>query len=804
MKARRAIAALAALLMPIGDASARVPPPTTEEIATLVSHGGLRSYPQEPLATWEQDLRRALPGMSLRRAADTLAARYGISSTNMRTLVRLWVTAQARGYNSDRNSAAGTELRRQLLAFLRSAPRTALVVQGVAEALGLVDECSASDFEALMAGSRDRAADAWMIATAAPCNDNWLRAATAAPGREMPALIRLADWGTLDAADELPLHAWLTSPSALARIAPADRPAFSARLYRRYAQLLFETGLTQRAIDLIDGLPDDMRRRVMASAEGPSTAIVDALPMMMTQTHPDAFIGIELAAAYALAGRTADAEALFGTAIDLDVARRAFACVSGEETGPGPAACFRVPLAHQIVFQIDALLLDHLLHHPQDDPYPFAEAVFANDHAGSPGAPIAELRCRLFAEPQYANICGSARGAVLDRIHSDAYRPGAAESARAAAALEALPLPGYADARRTFAAELARLHAAAPQPREAEERRPRATVTPAPSPYMELPLPGAYRSRRSRPPPWPEDAAALPEGFIPVRFERSGERAVAISVSQTFDPTGEVSQGGYWVHLSGDGGRRWDPPLYTGLADRFPYVVRPDSRMPLLNGERIDLEVEVAEIDTASISYPPVALRTRRQASGLYLRIPLADLARDSDGDGIADIAEKTLLLDRARTDGGTPFVVGSDPRGDCAPPAPERLALLGLLQQLFGVESGAIVEPVDRPSEAPGIGEGWRGAAGAADRPIFIRGDPGDYLCLRPDRLMIVYSDRDIAELERFRPDFHPVEVPPIVYNRARDRGYVRWSAGWTGGTYRLRLVDGRWIFESAGNWAT
>lgn len=46
--------------------------------------------------------------------------------------------------------------------------------------------------------------------------------------------------------------------------------------------------------------------------------------------------------------------------------------------------------------------------------------------------------------------------------------------------------------------------------------------------------------------------------------------------------------------------------------------------------------------------------------------------------------------------------------------------------------------------------------------------------------------------------------DAPRIVYNRARDPGYAIWSAGWTGGTYRLRLVDGPWVFEDMGSWIT
>jgi hypothetical protein len=68
----------------------------------------------------------------------------------------------------------------------------------------------------------------------------------------------------------------------------------------------------------------------------------------------------------------------------------------------------------------------------------------------------------------------------------------------------------------------------------------------------------------------------------------------------------------------------------------------------------------------------------------------------------------------------------------------------------------------------------------------------------------MIVYGDADLPELQRFRPDFHAIEVPRIVFNRAHDRGYVQWSAGWAGGTFRLRLVDGRWVFDSISEWVT
>jgi len=149
---------------------------------------------------------------------------------------------------------------------------------------------------------------------------------------------------------------------------------------------------------------------------------------------------------------------------------------------------------------------------------------------------------------------------------------------------------------------------------------------------------------------------------------------------------------------------------------------------------------------------------------------------------------------------------VGTRHAGECqGPPPPERLALTALLEKLFNAHSGAIVEPLDRKAgDLESIGTGWqRGVAGIA-RPILLKGDPRDYACLRPDRPMIVYGEKDIVELQRGTPDFHAVELPRIVYNRARDRGYVKWSAGWVGGTYRLTRAGDSWTFETISQWIT
>lgn len=238
--------------------------------------------------------------------------------------------------------------------------------------------------------------------------------------------------------------------------------------------------------------------------------------------------------------------------------------------------------------------------------------------------------------------------------------------------------------------------------------------------------------------------------------------------------------------------------MYTGLAERFPYVVEERAPASLLVGETLQLMISVAEIDTASITYPPVALHTRRRAHGRLLTIPLAALARDSDG--ISDVAAHHLLLDRPAAE--LPFRVGSDGSAACGPVTAATLARIELLQRLVDPSGMAIVEPVDRPA-AVIIGEAIRASA-PDDRPLFLLGDPLDYACLRAARPILIYRPEQMAAIMRLTPDFHAFELPPIVFNRAGDRGFARWSTGWAGGTYRLRLVNHRWVFDAISGWIT
>lgn len=764
------------------------------------------SYDPQPIKAWEADVHAALGGKNREAALAALAPRYGLTAPQMTELVRLWVESDAAGfgYGRDKAKQAGLRdaIRRRFLALVADSDRSALVLQAAATSLDGFEECSAADFDALMAGARDRAGDAWLIASSATCGDNFLRAANIGDRPAVAPLIRAAHYGSLAPADALALYAWLTGPDVLARLDPADRDAVAARLVRRYAAMLLETGQTGAAVALFDAQPAPVQALLRRGKIAPAVATIEGLSVPFEEEDSETML-LGIAAGYALHDRKADAEALIAGLGGSQDALRQVACLglAQPERADGGPCGGEQRIGDNIIAYA---MLDHVLHRADDDPYPIAETGFgASRHESYDG--LAELGCRLFDRQRFPGICDQLWRSVAYATQVGVDRYDADKQQRLAATLAAMTLPGFVDRR---AAELATLEDMAKRARAIGSddvvAATRASIDPDPAPFAALPLPDQWRRTSAKASAWPKNAAKLPPDFMPVRFERNGNRAAAVSVSQNFDPSGEVSRGGYWIHLSDDGGKSWQAPLYTGLADRFPYVVPAEARMPLLGTDgAIDLEVEVALLDTASITYPPVALATRRQQSDLYLRIPVADLKRDGDGDGFSDIAERHLLLDMAGDD--APMLLGSQPAAACGPLSNEQGARIALLGELFDIKASPLVEPLDMAGSDldARIGQ-WGSATSGPSRAIFLRGDPADFACLRSDRPIIVYSPRHIAALATKSPDFRAVEMPAIVFNRARDRGYAIWSAGWTGGTFRLRFEDNRWQLDAISSWIT
>jgi hypothetical protein len=749
----------------------------------------------EPLHSWEAALKQALTHLAPNAAADSLAGRFGLTQPQAREFVRLWLFVETDTDNKGNAPALRAQLTRRYQALVAATHRMPLVLGGAAIGLAQDGKCDPADFDALTAGAPGQVEAAWLVARSGDCPAWYGRFVALAPDRALPALSRLAESGTLPGPEQRALDAWLVSDAALARVAPADRVAFAARRRQAYVAHLLDVGLVDRALAFTDALPAAERAAIFAKGQPALHPTGDGLGFTLASTNRHDNVDEQYIAALALAGRRDEAGKALAALPDRAATLADFTCSWNFDPADPSAKCKGDALRDHP----EIVMLDHFLNHDGEDPYPLAETMLSSNFMGSGSGGngvFGALDCRIFTDPGYAQFCGPPADFEL---MSYGDKAGEAANRRASlAAITAAAIPGFAESRASLTLPDT---PASPPKAPATSFRERPAVEPETPHFAKLKLPAETRGTGTAI-PWSKAFAPLPDGFAPVRIGRDGARVAVISVSQNLDPTGEVSAGGYWVHLSGDGGKSWQPPLYTGLAEAFPYVVLPKGALPVFDGDTLTIAVDVALIDTRSITYPPVGLRTLQREHDLYIRVPIADLRRDSDGDGITDLVEHHLLLDKA-PGAQTPFIVGSDAARCSGPPSRDSAAMVALLAKLFQVRSQAIIEPMDRAQGAP-LMEGWRGAAIGADRPILLSGDPAQFACLRPDRLMIVYSPADLEQIGHFTPDFHAIEFPRIVYNRAHDRGFVQWSTGWAGGTYRLKLVRGEWQFDSISSWIT
>ena len=282
-----------------------------------------------------------------------------------------------------------------------------------------------------------------------------------------------------------------------------------------------------------------------------------------------------------------------------------------------------------------------------------------------------------------------------------------------------------------------------------------------------------------------------------IRLDERGDERLLVYRDSTYDLPGETGAYGLWFNRSLGG--VWGQPVYLGLQEHFPYLVAPRSRLPLLDGDRLQIEVQVREIDPESITFPPVGLRLKRQEDGVVLTASLADLNRDGDADGLTDLVERRLNLDGANPDiDGDGALDGIDPLPQVAyDPAtpPDRTALArAILKEMVGYDDAALVVPVASPGE--GLDDIIASAIGGppvpAPRDTFIvGGDPSLFAGLDLPFRLLLYTPEALRALTGRGAPFYPPTVK--VYSSLDGRRhYVVWSASWVGGSFLATCEEG------------
>lgn len=586
--------------------------------------------------------------------------------------------------------------------------------------------------------------------------------------------------------------------------AQSQQPALRAIAAQRLIDAYLATGLAAQAIELFDDLDDATQKRVTTGAIVFGT-YVGANDRLYIEASPQ-LTAAGLAVAYAETGRMAESDGLIDRAEipvvlgpkgswsgDLaDPSAHAGACVrallhaddhtdwfvwafGGDSEGSLTAGCTGAARSRQFERRaIRALTAAGV-------PEAWVGGIVPNDEEGTvdsnqPGIDAAlkqlpEVRTRIAAlRTELADIDRLDAQAIA--IHQQRWDDSPSETADGGIA----PDPSVAD--RALAKTLtARLE------------------NPVYSPYRMVSAPDQTSTAAPA-------AASTPVGCDArvLRCHQENGTRWELKISQDYDPTGEVPAAGLWLartDIAGGTCRSY----YLGIKEHKPFelVDTPDA---LVSDGQFRLRVRRAEIDPLHITFPPLGLEFQIDGKLLQLSAAIDDIVRDSDDDGLTDLAEQQLLLDPRN----------ADTDGDGIADADDSLPNVAF-EATQSVRHGALASGLNFILRAPdraisalvpesGV---FVKRQRTDERTLFLVADPQDLAGISSmQRIVVLPQSLDRALLKK-HPSFSIFMPMHMSLKMLDDRhAEIEYGSGWAGGTLALDLRDGVWRIGRLTEWVT
>lgn len=130
-----------------------------------------------------------------------------------------------------------------------------------------------------------------------------------------------------------------------------------------------------------------------------------------------------------------------------------------------------------------------------------------------------------------------------------------------------------------------------------------------------------------------------------VKYEKKGRKEAIVYKSYEYDER----EPGIWVAYSENKGKTW-AFYYTGISHCQPFCLKSQSNLPLFNKDG-DLQLEACMLRQITPHLLGQGANYELVKDGLLLTIDFETLRRDTDGDGLTDIAEAKFMTNPLLSD---------------------------------------------------------------------------------------------------------------------------------------------------------
>ena len=283
-----------------------------------------------------------------------------------------------------------------------------------------------------------------------------------------------------------------------------------------------------------------------------------------------------------------------------------------------------------------------------------------------------------------------------------------------------------------------------------------------------------------------------------LKYEKKDSIEAFIYLSSEYENR-YFGESGIWIGYSENNGENWNY-YYTGIVQKQPVYIKPYSQRPLIK-EKGKLEIDACLLKQLSaFSHPGPGPEYECVKDGIYLVFDINVIAKDSDGDGLTDIVEDKLYLDKYNKDtngDGIPDNLDMNPRVHY--PRTEKTKIY---EAIFNDE-------IDWNYKR-GIGrllfsENTTYNATNSTETVLIVTDNEDLMGIHSQKYRVIFmtSEEYKKNTKFYNTELNTMSITPLFkVDNMKDTYKIAFSFNTGGWTYLIRKTEEGWIVETLSSW--